>query len=217
MPGPFGTSPKSMEGFDVPPVIQAMGGLDISGFLQYGFADIRRKVGHNTVGMFGYMLTNILEHVHLRRRLVDTYSEVVALEKTLKAQAVAFGTRLDTIRPHPPWPTREGAASPGASSSASIVPNGALGGGPGEKNNEWLHPSGPTLTAGSLDASLGAFDLTSVRGLALNSCSPHRVQEFRLLLQSEVAYKNLLLMCVQMNALMMDPGTRHKDLEPAPR
>lgn len=186
------------------PLIKEMGGLDTSGFLVYGFADIRRQVGVNACAMFGSMYANALEHLLWRRKVQDVVSEVACLEKALKAQALIFGHKVESIRPVPQQNGEQPEARIPNSVGNMSVPPAAI-------KNEWAEPSAPNLVAGMIEAAFSGIKLDNPRNIALNSCSPVRVKELRVLLQVEVAYRSHLLTCVHINALMLDAQTRQKE------
>lgn len=229
-PGPNYDDPTSLDPYGCPGPLKRVGSVDITGFLHMGFGELRRRVGANTPSVFSVMITHLLEHTHLRRRMADTVIEVIALEASLRAQAASFGVRLDSIRPaprdasmfgflsevsafarkvsaggissmngghlNPPAYSSQGAAAAPQSSEADVT------------GNRWLDPSCPVFSAGIIEASLGSFSFKTGRDMAMTCCAPNCVQELRVVLQHELAYRSFLLQCVHTNALLLDPEVR---------
>eukprot|EP00927_Polykrikos_kofoidii_P065655 TRINITY_DN61385_c0_g1_i1.p1 TRINITY_DN61385_c0_g1~~TRINITY_DN61385_c0_g1_i1.p1 ORF type:complete len:2810 (-),score=546.98 TRINITY_DN61385_c0_g1_i1:206-8635(-) len=183
-----------------------VGVLDADGFMQMAFVDMRRRLVGNHVEIFAQMAMNLLEHIQLRQQVAEAAVEVMYLEKTIYWQAVLFGAKMDTKRPAPLQHVSVAARNhptPGTSGRLEetqvVVPE-----------NIWIDPTGPRLTAGLLRADLGVIDLSTSYNLAL-LCSNMRIQELRLVLQHEVAWKSLIAGAANFNAVLLDPQIRQKE------
>lgn len=177
-----------------PPELLKLGGLEFDGFTQHNFAELRRRCAKNASGMFAHLLGNLLHHILIRRQLFAAVIEVGCLEKVLMGQVALLGGKAEALRPEPLFDV---AHEEGKKSRA---------GGMRE-----IDLSEPELSGGMLEAEMKAVELGTARSLALQ-CTPARVQELRHLLQHELAYRNLVTMCVLHNMLLLDPAMRQKDL-----
>lgn len=182
-----------------PSALRAIGGLEVDGFLRHSFSDMRRRCGGDATHLVTHLIANLLEHLELRRELGDTAKEVSCLEKAFLAQSASFGTKPESIRP-------SALVRQSTVSKAGVTPRTSPG-----RVNTWIDPSGPVLAAGMLESDMGSIDLQTARGFALQ-VSPMGVLEMRHLCQHELAYRSLVLTCVQHNSLLLDPNIRQKEI-----
>jgi len=178
--------------------------LEVDGDMMQAFADVRKHGGETQEPseVLRQLLVALLEHFEIRKKLRSVSLEVSSLERSLTGQATMCGLRLDALRPNPllehHW-----------SESRSYTPDKGRS---STQLNAWMNEKfGFEFFAGTVSFEMAQLDLSTPRSVVMN-CASARLQELRLLHQNQVAYHSLLLSCVQVNVLLIDPSSRQKEL-----